>query len=363
MTTTAALQPCPNFIGGEWSTPKTKTTTKVYNPSTGEVIAETPMCGPDVVDQAVAAAEKAFPDWAATPPIERARILFRFKMLLEDNFEELAESVTREHGKTLVEARGDVRRGIEIVEYACGMPSLLMGETLENIARGIDCETILQPLGVCVGITPFNFPRMVPLWMFPLALACGNTFVLKPSEKVPLTAHSIDRSCSKKPGCPKACSTSCTADASAWTRCSRIRRCKAISFVGSTPVAQVHLRNRHAARQTRAGQRRREELHRRHAGCRRGQRPSSGVVDAAFGCAGERCMAGSTADHRRRRGGTVLPDAGRSDAKRIKVGPTDRDAQPDMGPSSPPAASRPRAQTCRSRRERKARRFSPMAAA
>ena len=140
--TTQTLYPVPVFIGGEWHVPKTATTTPVFNPSTGEIIAQTPMCGGDVVDQAVQAAQKAFPDWAETPPVERARVLFRYKMLLEDNFEELARSVSREHGKTITEARGDVRRGVEVVEYACGAPELLKGEVLHNIARGIDCEMV-----------------------------------------------------------------------------------------------------------------------------------------------------------------------------------------------------------------------------
>src|SRR5689334_1551702 len=135
MSVSTERLPCPILINGEWSEPRTAATTTVCNPSTGEVIARTPMCGPDVVDAAVHAAEAAGADWAETPPVERARILFRYKMLLEDHFEELAKSVTREHGKTMIEARGDVRRGIEVVEYACGAPELLKGESLENIAR------------------------------------------------------------------------------------------------------------------------------------------------------------------------------------------------------------------------------------
>src|SRR5262249_451311 len=153
----------------------------------------TPMCTAQDAAAAVEAAHAAFPAWWETPPTERARVFFRFQALLEENFEDLARSTTREHGKTLSEARGDVRRGGEMVEFARGIPSLLMGEGIENIARGIDCDTIRQPLGVCVGITPFNFPAMVPLWMYPVALVCGNTFVLKPSEKVPLTAIKITK--------------------------------------------------------------------------------------------------------------------------------------------------------------------------
>src|SRR5580700_2600102 len=184
------LTSCPMFIGGEWIEPKLPGT-PVFNPSIGEVIAECPVGGISEVNAAVEAAAAAFPAWMETPPVERARVFFRFKTLLEENFDELVRCNTREHGKTLSESRGDVKRGIEMVEFACGVPSLLMGEVLENIARGIDCDTIRQPLGVCAGITPFNFPAMVPLWMYPVALACGNTFVLKPSEKVPLTANRI----------------------------------------------------------------------------------------------------------------------------------------------------------------------------
>src|SRR6266550_2918955 len=177
----AALIPCPVWCGGEWRDLSGVATTPVHNPSTGDVIAEAPLCTAAHVNEAVEAAAAAFPAWMETPPVERARILFKFRMLLEENFYGLVHSNTQEHGKTLIESRGDVKRGIEMVEFACGVPSLLMGEVLENIARGIDCEAIRQPLGVCVGITPFNFPAMVPLWMYPIAIVCGNTFVLKPS--------------------------------------------------------------------------------------------------------------------------------------------------------------------------------------
>ena len=183
----AHLAPCPNFIAGEWIRPNLGGS-PVFNPSTGDVVAECPMGGAAEVSAAVEAAAAAFPAWRDTPVIERARLFFRYRQLVEASFERLCASVSLEHGKTLAEAKGSIYRGLENIEYACGAPSLMFGDTLENVARNVDCETILQPLGVCVGITPFNFPAMVPLWMFPLALACGNTFVLKPSEKVPLTA-------------------------------------------------------------------------------------------------------------------------------------------------------------------------------
>jgi malonate-semialdehyde dehydrogenase (acetylating)/methylmalonate-semialdehyde dehydrogenase len=143
------------------------------------------------VDAAVEAARRAFPEWRATPAVERARILFRLKALLEENFEDIAESLTREHGKVVAEARGELRRGMENIEHACGVPTLMMGETLEDVARGIDCETVRQPLGVFVGITPYNFPVMIPCWFWPYAVATGNTFVLKPSEQDPLTHQRV----------------------------------------------------------------------------------------------------------------------------------------------------------------------------
>src|SRR5271167_3957965 len=161
---------------------------EVFNPSTGRVQALVPFCTADEIDRAVRAAAKAFPAWCETPAVDRARVMFRFRDRLQVRIEELAALVTREHGKTIAEARAEMQRGLEMVEFACGIPSLLMGQALENLALSVDCETSRHPVGVCVGITPFNFPSMVPLWMFPVAITCGNPFVLKPSEKVPLSA-------------------------------------------------------------------------------------------------------------------------------------------------------------------------------
>src|ERR1700694_4388662 len=157
----------------------------VTDPSTGDVLARAPRPTNEEVDRAVAAAQAAFAEWSATPVVERVHRMFPYATLLEKHKEELARLVSQENGKALPDARAEVRRGIELVEFACGMPTLLMGDSLEEIARGIDSQTFRQPLGVCAGITPFNFPCMVPLWMFPIAIAAGNTFVLKPSEKDP----------------------------------------------------------------------------------------------------------------------------------------------------------------------------------
>ena len=323
------MTPCPNFIAGEWRMPANAPTAPVYNPSRGEVIAETPMCGADVVNEAVEAAAAAFPAWADTPPTERARVFFRFKMLLEDAFEELAQSVTREHGKTAAEARGDIRRGIEMVEFACGIPSLLMGEILPNVARGIDCDAIRMPLGVCAGITPFNFPAMVPLWMYPVAIVCGNTFVLKPSEKVPLTAIRIAQLL-EKAGLPPGVFNIVHGGREAVDALLTHPRVRAISFVGSTPIARYiyETGTKHGKRVQSNGGAKNYVVVMPDADVDHSVR---GVVEAAFGCAGERCMAGSTAvvvGNAAKRFLPPLIDA----AKSITVGPTDTAAQPHMGP-------------------------------
>ncbi|HEV8420061.1 MAG TPA: aldehyde dehydrogenase family protein, partial [Actinomycetota bacterium] len=163
----------------------------IPDPSTGETIALLPYSSPEEIDEAIRAARAAFPGWADTPVPERAQVMFRFKQLLEDRFEELAQLVTRENGKTLPESRGEVRRAIEVVELACGAPTLLMGTNLDQIADGIDEELVRFPVGVVAGITPFNFPNMVPLWMIPLAIVCGNAFIHKPSQRTPLSGVRI----------------------------------------------------------------------------------------------------------------------------------------------------------------------------
>jgi malonate-semialdehyde dehydrogenase (acetylating)/methylmalonate-semialdehyde dehydrogenase len=323
------LDAVPVYIGGEWQDINSVATSPVFNPSTGELIAETPMGTAAHVDAAVQAAAAAFPAWMETPAVERARIFFKFKALLEENFEELVRCNTREHGKTLIESRGDVKRGIEMVEFGCGIPSLLMGEHLENIARGIDCDTIRQPLGVCVGITPFNFPAMVPLWMYPVAIVCGNTFVLKPSEKVPLTAIKIARLL-EKAGLPKGVFNIVHGGRECVDALLTHAKVKAISFVGSTPIAKYifEVGTKHGKRVQSNGGAKNFVFLMPDADVENSVR---GLVEAAYGCAGERCMAGSTAVVIGDAAKTVLPsliDAARS----IKVGRTDIEAQPNMGP-------------------------------
>ncbi len=180
-----------NFIGGEWVASSGATSVAVENPATRELLGRTPLSSGADVDAAVRAAGEAFPGWRRTPVVERARVLFRLKDLLEQNADGIARSLTAEHGKNLAETRGELQRGIENVEHACGIPTLMMGESLEDIAPGIDCATYRQPLGVFAAITPYNFPVMIPLWFWPYAVASGNTFVLKPSERDPLTHQMI----------------------------------------------------------------------------------------------------------------------------------------------------------------------------
>src|SRR3954469_8217363 len=286
------LASCPNFIGGEWQTPKSAAS-PVYNPSTGDVIAECPIGGAAEVNAAVDAAHAAFQTWRETPAVYRARGFFLYRQLVEQNFDKLCHTVSREHGKTHAEARGSVFRGLENIEYACGVPSLLFGDTLENLARGVDCETLLQPLGVTVGITPFNFPVMVPLWMYPLAIACGNTFVLKPSEKVPLSAVLLGQLL-EQAGCPKGVFNIVHGGRECVDTLLTHPKVKAVSFVGSTPIAKYiyETGTRNGKRvQTNGGAKNYIVI-----------MPDADIPKtvealstAAFGCAGERCMAGSTA--------------------------------------------------------------------
>src|SRR6267378_2918621 len=320
---------CPAFIDGEWREISGVETTPVFNPSRGEIIANVPMCGADVVDEAVQAAADAFPDWRETPPVERARLFFRYRQLIEENFDRICQSVSREHGKTLAEARGSAYRGIENIEYACSAPTLLMGDTLENLARGVDCETMLQPLGVCVGITPFNFPAMVPMWMFPLAIACGNTFVLKPSEKVPLTSILIVELL-EKAGLPKGVLNVVQGGRECVDALLTHPEVKAISFVGSSPVAKYiyETGTRHGKRVQANGGAKNYIVVMPDADV---SRTVEALSTSAFGCAGERCMAGSTAITVGKAADRVLPSLVEA-ARAIKVGPTDIKTQPDMGP-------------------------------
>jgi malonate-semialdehyde dehydrogenase (acetylating)/methylmalonate-semialdehyde dehydrogenase len=281
----------PNFIGGAWAASAARETLDVHNPATGRVIARTPLSSGREVDAAVRAAAAAFPGWSETPPVVRARAMFRFRALLDEHLEELARLVTTEHGKTLDESRGSVRRGIECVEVACGAPSLLMGQGLENVAPGIDCTVMRQPVGVCAAIAPFNFPAMVPLWFLPFAVACGNTFVLKPSEQVPLSQRRIFEllaACDVPPGVVNLVNGGREV-AEALCDHPGIR---AVSFVGSTPVARaVYQRATAAGKRVQAlGGAKNFIVVMPDADL---DRAIPVIAESFYGCAGERCLAGS----------------------------------------------------------------------
>ena len=319
----------PLLIAGRWQTSKSDRTGPVHNPSTGEVIARTPFCTAAEVDAAVQAAAAALPEWAETPAVDRARFLFRYRDKLEQNTEELAKLVTREHGKTLSEARASVQRGVEMVEFACGIPSLLMGQVLPNIASNVDCETVRHPVGICAGITPFNFPAMVPLWMYPVALACGNTFVLKPSEKVPLSAVRLGElllDC----GLPAGVFNIVHGDKVCVDALLTHPQIAAISFVGSTAVAMhvYEVGAKHGKRVQAAGGAKNHLIVMPDADL---EQAAKAIQAAAFGFAGERCMAGSVAVPV---GKIAEPLVGLlcDKAAKMTVGPTDGGGEVDMGP-------------------------------
>ncbi|MBI1872531.1 MAG: CoA-acylating methylmalonate-semialdehyde dehydrogenase [Acidobacteria bacterium] len=280
-----------NYIGGQWVPSRALDTVDVHNPARGVVIAKTPLSTAQDVDTAVQAAKNAFHAWRDTPPVVRARTMFKFKMLLEEHFEELSRLVTTEHGKTLPESRGSVRRGIECVEVACGAPSMLMGYGLEQIATGVDCQVMRQPLGVCAAIAPFNFPAMVPLWFLPFALVCGNTFILKPSEQVPLSQRLIFQlleQCDLPPGVVNLVNGSREVVEAICDH----PGIRAVSFVGSTPVArEVYRRGTHAGKRVQAlGGAKNFIVVMPDADL---DKAIPAIAESFYGCAGERCLAGS----------------------------------------------------------------------
>ncbi len=280
-----------NYVGGQWVESHASETVPVHNPSTGDVIAATPLSTAADVDAAVMAAKEAFATWRTTPPPRRAAVMFCYRDILEREFEAIAKLITVENGKTIDEARGDVRRGIEVVEFACGITHLLKGESLPQVADQIDAVTIREPLGVCAGITPFNFPAMVPMWMFPIAIACGNTFVLKPSEKVPQTAQRLAEFMTEA-GLPDGVMNVVNGGAEVVDGLCSHPDVAAVSFVGSSAVAKhvYHLGTQHGKRVQAAGGAKNVLLVMPDA------EPDStlrAIMGSSFGCAGQRCMAGS----------------------------------------------------------------------
>ncbi|MCP4327815.1 MAG: CoA-acylating methylmalonate-semialdehyde dehydrogenase [Alphaproteobacteria bacterium] len=318
-----------HYINGERVAGTSGRTSPVFNPATGEQIAEAPLANAAELQIAVDAAKAAFPGWAKTPPIQRARMLWKYKNLLEENADRVAEAITIEHGKTISDSHGELIRGIEVVEFAVGIPHLLKGETTENVGTGVDSYSMRQPLGVVAGITPFNFPCMVPMWMYPMALACGNTFILKPSERDPSTAL-ILAELLEEAGVPKGVFNVVQGDKEAVDGILNHPDIKAVSFVGSTPIARYIY-------QTGCGNGKRVQAL---GGAKNHmvvmpdadmEQATDALIGAGYGSAGERCMAISVA--------VAVGDAVADDlverlaprVRQLKIGPgMDRDVE--MGP-------------------------------
>ncbi|HSG98188.1 MAG TPA: CoA-acylating methylmalonate-semialdehyde dehydrogenase [Woeseiaceae bacterium] len=265
----------------------------VYNPATGEQTHAVAMASKATVEEAIAAAQAAFPDWRDTPPAKRARIMFRFKQLLDEHAEEISAAITAEHGKVFDDAMGEFGRGVEVVDYACGIPELLKGEYSRNVGPGIDSWSDFQPLGVVAGITPFNFPAMVPMWMFPMAIACGNTFVLKPSEKDPTPPLIVARLL-KEAGLPDGVYNIVNGDKEAVDTLLHDERVQAVSFVGSTPIAAyIYATGTANGKRVQAlGGAKNHAIVMPDADI---DNAVSALMGAAFGSCGERCMAISVA--------------------------------------------------------------------
>ena len=301
----------------------------VFNPAIGEKIAEVPFASVDEVATAVAAASAAARAWAATPPIRRARVIFKFKELIEARMDDFAAIVTREHGKVLSDAAGSITRGVEVLEFACGIPHLVKGEFSESVGTGVDSYSMRQPLGVVAGITPFNFPAMVPMWMFPISLACGNTFILKPSEKDPSAAIFMAELL-KEAGCPDGVFNVVHGDKVAVDAILEHPDVKAVSFVGSTPIAEYIYTTgcAHGKRVQALGGAKNHAIVLPDADL---DMTSDALVSAAYGSAGERCMAVSVAVAVGDKAGDALIESLRPRIEQIKVGPgTDGDSE--MGP-------------------------------
>jgi malonate-semialdehyde dehydrogenase (acetylating)/methylmalonate-semialdehyde dehydrogenase len=278
------------FVNGEWEDSVSQTH-PVSNPSTGEVIAHVPFATGAEVDRVVRAAHEAFLKWREVPVVERIQVLYRYKALLEKYTDDVARVLATENGKVFDDARTEVKRAIQMVEVACGMPTLMMGDSIENVSRGIDSKSIRQPLGVCAGITPFNFPAMVPMWMFPFAIACGNSFILKPSEKVPMTpertAELLDEA-----GIPAGVYNVIHGGKASVDALMAHPLVRAVSFVGSSPVAKYVYEQsaKHGKRVQALGGAKNHLVVMPDADL---DKSVEAIMSSAFGAAGERCLAGS----------------------------------------------------------------------
>jgi malonate-semialdehyde dehydrogenase (acetylating) / methylmalonate-semialdehyde dehydrogenase len=282
------LHTVPAWIGGKPLSHSTRSG-EVFNPATGQVTKRVVFADAAMIDAAVKAATAAFPAWRDTPPLRRARIMQKFLQLMQENHRALAELVTEEHGKTFEDAMGSVQRGIEVIEFACGIPQLLKGEYSENVGTQVDTHTLRQPVGVCAGITPFNFPVMVPLWMFPMAIACGNTFILKPSEKVPSASVRMAE-LFKEAGLPDGVLNVVHGDKAAVDAILAHPGIHAVSFVGSTPIAKYIYETaaKNGKRVQALGGAKNHAVVLPDADL---EFAADALIGAAYGSAGERCMA------------------------------------------------------------------------
>ena len=323
------MQTLGHFIAGKSFLAQNSRTAPVYNPATGEQSALVQLANVADVDAGVEAAKAALPDWAATTPIKRARIMFKFRELFEADMDRLAAIITSEHGKVLSDARGELQRGLEVVEYVTGIPHILTGMASENVGSGVDSMAIRQPVGVCAGISPFNFPAMVPMWMFPVAIACGNTFVMKPSEKDPSMALEI-AALLKKAGLPDGVFNVVNGDKVAVDRLLEHPDVAAISFVGSTPIAEyVYATGTKNGKRVQAlGGAKNHMVVMPDADIKDA---TDALMGAAFGSAGERCMAISVAVAVGDGTAERLISALRPEIEALKVG-VGTDPQADMGP-------------------------------
>jgi malonate-semialdehyde dehydrogenase (acetylating)/methylmalonate-semialdehyde dehydrogenase len=279
-----------NYINGEFVT-SLSPTIDVINPANGSLLAKVPLCTKMEVAEAVAAAKAAFPSWRETPPAQRIQYLFKMKELMESHFEDIAQIVTKEHGKVLAEARGDVRRGIDNLDQAVGIPNLMMGESLENVASGIDCVAYARPMGVFTAIAPFNFPAMVPFWFMPYAIATGNTFLLKPSEQVPLTQEFVFELWHKT-GLPKGVLNMVHGAKDVVDAFCTHPDVVGVSFVGSTPVARhvYTLSTQNGKRVQALGGAKNFMIVMPDANM---AKTANMVAESCYGCAGQRCLAAS----------------------------------------------------------------------
>ena len=324
-----SIEIVPSLIGKSWELIKTKKFTNVFNPAKGNIIAKTPMCDSKTVVKAIESSKKAFPKWSKEPPTKRANIMHNYRTLIKQNFEDIAKLISTENGKTLAEARGDIQRGFEVVEFACGIAEHQKGESLSQVSENIDAHSLKEPLGVCVGISPFNFPAMVPMWMFPIAIACGNTFILKPSEKVPLTAVKLVELL-QEAGLPEGVMNLIHGGKEVVDTLCTHPDISAISFVGSSKIAKYvySLGNQYGKRVQAGGAAKNALVVMPDAD------PDStlrAVMSASFGCAGQRCMAGSLLVAVGEIGNS-LKDKIITAMNELKVGDPLKDSKIGMGP-------------------------------